>query len=708
MTRPNGSPFASTIGDARCVLAESCHAADSDDDPDKANLQTAHNYNGQPLFTSDEKSQSQPTNCANAITQMNKGIGLSGGASQATFVKAMHPPGFTAIHHTDALAAIDALPSPKPDAPWIKSLVTATHPHPHPHPQREGSEIVVVRRSDDVFTDFWNWLKGAVQQAVAYITDIVVAVAEDVVIGIRMIVNGIEQVFKAVIKVVEDIAAAIGSFFQMLEKLIEDVIAALSVLLNFGEIIKTHQWLASQFQQQVSTLAATIKTSAKPAVDGFFTKGEDAIKGFFDQLRKDLGQNDQISNLKGSGATPHSAFTVGPKGGAATSHAPQCTWGMQKLKSGLPAATDSAGSVSPTQTAGDPLSDFFDAFIARLTGDGDLSGSFNQLKSDFGRLFNASSITQFFSTLMTVLLDIVETALIGALAVTNAFVDGFLALIDDVIGIVMSVLTTEIQIPVLTWLYEKVFGEKLTFLNVATLVAAIPVTLIFRVAEGQYPSAALRTVGALQASSPTVASRVAQKILMLFNAMFTLAQGIINALGDFNGDAAPPLIGKLSAGFGLIITAITVPAIFNASPSTTDWLIFGLGVAWSLAGVLALDKFKLANQAALPWVTMLMSLTLLAATVVAYIENGQRDPVANLAFAGGIIATLPGIANPLRLYKAGGPAVVAAIDVLGGIIVMALDIILAFASPTEPAPPNRHRVYFPWVAYSGGGQAAHP
>jgi hypothetical protein len=46
--------------------------------------------------------------------------------------------------------------------------------------------------------------------------------------------------------VIDDIAAAIGSFFKMLLKAIEDVIAALSVFFHFGEIIHTHKWIRDQ------------------------------------------------------------------------------------------------------------------------------------------------------------------------------------------------------------------------------------------------------------------------------------------------------------------------------------------------------------------------------------------------------------------------------------------------------------------------------
>ncbi|MEX5219499.1 MAG: hypothetical protein NW701_16850, partial [Nitrospira sp.] len=186
------------------------HASSGDDDPDKVNLQTAHNYNGASLFTDQEKSQGQPQNCADAVGLMNKGVGLSGGASQAKFATVMQaiighgatgqvddpsqpdkylayadltgashfptnipaarpanvaapmglhfarpqddkssPPALTAIHQADALAAIDELPSTKPDAPWLKPSLDA---------QGAKSRLIV---GDDVFTDFWNWLRGA-------------------------------------------------------------------------------------------------------------------------------------------------------------------------------------------------------------------------------------------------------------------------------------------------------------------------------------------------------------------------------------------------------------------------------------------------------------------------------------------------------------------------------------------------------------------
>jgi phage-related protein len=75
-----------------------------------------------------------------------------------------------------------------------------------------------VGRSENIFTDFWNWLVGEINQAVQAIENVIVSVADDIMVGINFIVNGVKQVFKAIIKVVEDVVNAIGSFFMQLAK----------------------------------------------------------------------------------------------------------------------------------------------------------------------------------------------------------------------------------------------------------------------------------------------------------------------------------------------------------------------------------------------------------------------------------------------------------------------------------------------------------
>jgi hypothetical protein len=356
----------------------------------------------------------------------------------------------------------------------------------------------------------------------------------------------------------------------------------------------------------------------------------------------------------------------------------------------------------------DPLGDFVNAFFARLSGDGDLAGVFDQIKSDFGRLFTASSVTQFFNTVLITLLDIIEALLVGALAVANAFIDGLLAVIADAIAAIMSILTTEIHIPVLAWLYETLFGEKLTFLNVVTLVASIPVTLIYRVVEGQYPSQALGPTGAVQAAWTTVAAPWVQKLFAGYTAMFTFGQGVINAMGDAFGDAlgkVGSLIAKLSAGMGLIITACSTPAISNANPGADDWVVFGIEALWALASVLALDRFKLADQEAVPWVTMMMGLMIAGTIIYGYFDEKDFGTVANLIFAAGLAGALPSIVNPLRLVGEPGVILVSGLDLYCGIAVCVIDFIGAFADLDAPTP---RRLHFPWIAFNPAAVRAEP
>ncbi len=73
---------------------------------------------------------------------------------------------------------------------------------------------------------------------------------------------------------------------------------------------------------------------------------------------------------------------------------------------------------------------------------------------------------EFVESGLSVLLDAVELLLEGVLAVANAFIDGLLAVFADLLTFLFDpdsgLLTRTINIPVLSWLYKKLFGEDLT------------------------------------------------------------------------------------------------------------------------------------------------------------------------------------------------------------------------------------------------------
>jgi hypothetical protein len=373
-------------------------------DPSKPNLSTAYRYDGTQLFSDDEKTQGAPTNVANAVAQMNAGLKPGGGspASIAGALKTVHgsnpdapyvayldlggmhygpnnarakrtatvyspfglmlnkpqggPHTFTPMSHSDARNAIDALDG----AAWDPR-------NPNGTAASDARVTVVVGRSENIFADFWNWLVGEINQAVQAIENVIVSVADDIVVGINFIVNGVKQVFRAIIKVVDDVVNAIGSFFLQLAKLIEEVIEALSVLFHFGEIIWTHNWLKAQFETLFQNdLQKCIQDIVKPILQNALSNLNVPEK--FCEFKKLVGLNGPINSVKGSGATSHSAYTIN-----GSSCSVQASWGTQHLKSGMSSggsdralAGQHTGAVQAHRSGDQAGDDSIEGFLANL------------------------------------------------------------------------------------------------------------------------------------------------------------------------------------------------------------------------------------------------------------------------------------------------------------------------------------------------------
>ena len=759
-------------------------------DPTKPNLNTVYSYKPdttvagsttpKPLFTSDEKSQGTPTHVANAISQMKSGL-TPGGNNPATLAGAlktvhasttaapyvayadlggMHygpnnarakrtatitapfgfvlnmPKGtnqhtFTPLSHSEARNQIDGLTGDAwdPNNPNAPLLASATAHANGKQPVRFG-----VRRVEDFFSDFWNWLVGAINTVVQAVENVIVSVAEDIMVGISFVINGVTKVFKAIIKVIEDVVNAIGSFFVQLAKLIEEVIEALSILFQFGEIMWTHQWLEGQVDGLLTELQDTISNTIISKIDTFFSMDKCAVQAFFATLKSDFSTqgNPPLNKTKGYGQTPHSAFTVTPKGGTPSSQATQCSWGTEKAKSGMPSATATNGSLQRTSASapsgvtatGDPVADFFTTFIGKLSSDPTLSAATTQLKSDFGNLIQVNSVEQFFSQLMVALLDVIETLVLSALVVANALVDGLAAIISDLVSTVKTILNTQIQIPVLTWLYNELIGEPLTFLSVITLVSAIPITLLFRLIQGEFPQyaglptnptaataaatpAGATPVGAMQISNAEVAPKPALMAFGIFVSICQIVQGIAFGFGDAVGEGdSPPAASYAALASGTLIELFTFPLIGNAMSDVTDadWVVYGVGVfaTFSLAASVPYtptdgepNEPLTALEGSL--LTLFFGLASLAAGIWAYVQDGKTDGITNTGFAETVIGSFVSVLNPVKLNGAEAAGIIAGVDMVSGIVLFFMTLFTSIISNSSPAP-RTHRLYAPWVA----------
>jgi hypothetical protein len=378
-------------------------------------------------------------------------------------------------------------------------------------------------------------------------------------------------------------------------------------------------------------------------------------------------------------------YTLQPKsGGQAASHATQCSWALQKLKSGAPAGVGTGQTGRPTDT--DPLSSFIDGFITRIGQDGTLSSQWQKVKQGFQNMGHAASARDFITQGLAELLQVLALLLDGALAVSNAFLDGFLDLLDSLISTLFDPstgwLTRPLDIPVLSWLYQKLFGQPLTVLNVITLVAAIPVTVVWRVVEGEWPSQSLASLSATQVGVP----RVVATIMAIFSGVMRIVTGCIAALQDFQaGKGTAPIYGRLRVYCGLSFSLSNFP-LLRSTGAPTDLAWAGLAVATGAAmvGTVGLVQFAEPNPLLGYIVSGLMfvlGLAMAAVAIVAFVKDSKHRPVDDLNLAAGLTVAFFFIINPVKFVEGYGSLFVALMDIFLGVAAAAL----AFAAAAEAA-----------------------
>jgi hypothetical protein len=701
------------------------------DDPTRPNLQTAQTYgpiqrgggnSGDPLFTDKEKQDNQPQQVAATIQKMSATVGSSPPPGSKTMKAsfALHatdapgkyaayadtpgaqyspvnvaanraavviqpgglsysrgtipqgvdpttvPPAYASMTPAQATQAIDALEG----QPW--------HTSQYATPRVKDAVAAGTVHLGGFFDDFWNWIKGAA----ATITHIIVSAADDIYAGIRFIVDGVEHVFQAIVTGIEQIASIIAAFLIELGHLIEEIIEALSILFQFGHIIDTHNILKAELLNRINGvpgnaaypgLANLVTNTAMPAVDSFFQTGEQAISDALDDLANALS-GVPADGLAGGGSTVHSAFTAAPKGGGApSSTANQSTWALQKFKSGIGGSNLNSSMLS-IQGQADPITAFFTTFASKLTSDPQLSSQWQQVKSGAQGLGSAASPGDFLEHGLAELFRILALIMDGVLAVSNAMIDGLLAEISALIQTMFDpqsgILTQPLDIPVLSWLYHLLFGEPLTILNAAMLVVAIPVTILWRIIDGRWPSDSMdastmrSTLGA-----SLVATKPIQILLGVTNALFTGVLGFLYAIGDALNWATPQIVSRIALALSVLGAVCTAPAWTSSSPGSGDWAAWAMGLGTGLLNILGAVDFPEGAIDDTFGPTMLAALSFMQAIVlgVQFKTSPPSSTVGDAALGISIATLLPGTINPAKLESAVGQALVVSLDVIMGL-----------------------------------------
>jgi hypothetical protein len=239
------------------------------------------------------------------------------------------------------------------------------------------------------------------------------------------------------------------------------------------------------------------------------------------------------------------------------------------------------------------------------------------------------------------------------------------------------------------------FGQPLTVLNAITLIAAIPVTMIYRVSQGSYPFAKLATqstqsAGALDIGANTIIRGIFRAILAL---IIGIGRAIADTLDAENANA--PVLSKFLFGAILVYGFVAFTGLVGGGASTLAWVGWGIGLVMAITGATALFDFSKAGKAMLkvvmPIIRMVLGIGRLIVFCFAFAYSQVKNDSTKTAFARNLFLCLPPIVNPIKLIPGWvgkvGALVDAGVDVGSGLAVCAMDIALIFIR-TEAAPTS--------------------
>lgn len=266
-----------------------------------------------------------------------------------------------------------------------------------------------------------------------------------------------DTVYHAVIDCVEAVMAVATWIYNAIKIAIEDIIKFLEYLFGWQDILVTHQVLKNVFQ-----------CLAQSAIDGI-----EATKTQVIALCGELqGQINSWADIPSLSQTASATLTTGQPANGQDS-APG-NLGVYHFQSGAAASSSALSSDGPAEQI---LNDL----VQLLEAEGDtLSAAATAIKTDIIDQFSTLTITDVIERFLAIVADTVlestEDVLVTVLDVFSQLAQGM-----------MDVLTATLDIPVLSWLYQDLTGDDLSFLDLVCLVTAIPVTIGYKAANKTAP-----------------------------------------------------------------------------------------------------------------------------------------------------------------------------------------------------------------------------
>lgn len=322
----------------------------------------------------------------------------------------------------------------------------------------DGGYLVLTDANNiisSVAGDIYNWMKNQYDKVSQFIVNLV----DD---AYHCFITIAGQIYRFVIDSMNAVLQGIEFVFNKIKVFFEDLIKWLGFLFQWKDILRTKDVLKN-----------IMRLSINKSIDDLGSAKTD-IKNAFADIRQKLNEWAGLPAVPGSLSA--CAATAGPAPGEDT---PQANWGNYHMQNGISGTGFNTQIVSVSTSP--QLEEMLKALLAMLEKQGEIfKKAYDTLNSQIiGKLGTLSAdeiVKRIVAVIGDILISSTENILIGVIDVIVIMVKGLVDLLD-----------TPVDIPVISWIYKLITGNRLTLLDAGCLVMAIPATIIFKIAANKAP-----------------------------------------------------------------------------------------------------------------------------------------------------------------------------------------------------------------------------
>ncbi|MEM9008972.1 MAG: hypothetical protein AAGE59_36370, partial [Cyanobacteria bacterium P01_F01_bin.86] len=341
---------------------------------------------------------------------------------------------------------------------WQKLLTQATPAEEEDSPETSSPATFSTARVFSV-KRFGRRLGRAFKKAIKKATSVVIGKIKDVV---HVIVKTAEGVIDFVVDTVEKVADFVEGVVETVVKAVKQFIEFLQFLFDWGDILDTQRYLKRTINASLDS-AKQLAEAAKPHVKSFVDDLQDGVEDGMNQLVKTLGGNP--SEVEKSGFELPEALE----------------WFLSKLLGG--SKSSESDTTSNSGNGDSPLESFVRQLLEAfedVVGAG-LRLSEGVLNSIHALIKNPRQP----EAALIVIIEALRDAIIQSLDAVENVALGLLDVVAVAVDLFKNLLNAEIRIPFISDLLDFIGVGKLTVMNLATMVLAIPATVTAKLVTGQ-------------------------------------------------------------------------------------------------------------------------------------------------------------------------------------------------------------------------------